>query len=101
MDGGIEMEISKKNKPKFKLGQIVATPAVLEKVPKIEIEFCLTRHAQGNWGYLSEEDREANEEAVKDGDKILSAYRSSAGIRFWIITEADRSVTTILLPGDY
>jgi hypothetical protein len=88
-------------KPKFELGQIVVTPAVLKKVPKIEIEFCLTRHAQGNWGDLSEEDQEVNEEALRNGDKILSAYRSSAGIRFWIITEADRSVTTILLPGDY
>jgi hypothetical protein len=60
----------------------------------------LRRHACGDWGDLCPEDTLANEEALRDGDRLLSAY-GQGELRFWIITEADRSVTTVLLPEDY
>ena len=55
----------------------------------------------GDWGELDEEDKTANDEALKTGERLLSAYKSATGTKFWIITEADRSVTTILMPEDY
>jgi hypothetical protein len=61
----------------------------------------LARHVSGDWGDVGEEDRLANEEALRDGTRLLSVYRSATGIRFWIITEADRAQTTVLLPEDY
>lgn len=85
----------------LKLGQVVATPNVLEQVSKVELTFCLARHKQGDWGILSDGDIKANELALQNGARILSSYESSTGIKFWIITEADRSVTTMLLPEDY
>jgi hypothetical protein len=59
------------------------------------------RHVSGDWGDLNESDRQENELSVREGFRILSAYRMSDGTRFWIITEADRSVTTVLLPEEY
>ena len=91
------------NNPLFKLGQIVATPAALEELDKAgqtPWEF-LARHAQGDWGDLDAEDRRLNDEAVKAGDRILSAYPLKTGVKLWIITEADRNSTCILLPDDY
>lgn len=91
------------NNPLFKLGSLVATPAALEELSKASQapwEF-LTRHAQGDWGDLDDEDRRLNDEAVNAGDRILSAYTLKTGVRVWIITEADRSSTCLLLPGDY
>ncbi len=91
------------NNPLFKLGQIVSTPAALEALGKAcqaPWEF-LVRHAQGDWGDLDDEDRHLNDEAVKDGSRILSAYTLKTGVRVWVITEADRSSTCILLPDDY
>jgi hypothetical protein len=61
----------------------------------------LRRHARGDWGDLDDEDLQANERALKDGTRLLSAYHSSAGTKFWIITEWDRSATTVLLPEEY
>jgi hypothetical protein len=58
-------------------------------------------HARGDWGLVFPEDRQANEDALRDGDRLMSVYRSSKGQRFWIITEADRSATTVLFPDDY
>ena len=86
---------------KFSLGQVVATPHVLEMVPQAEITAALNRHRKGDWGVMPEEDRAANELALKGGDRIFSAYHSRTGVKFWIITEWDRSATTILLPEEY
>ncbi len=88
-------------KVKFPFGQIVATPNALHHIPNDEILVALTRHLQGDWGTLEDEDRNANDQALKRGGRLVSAYRSTQGVKFWIITEADRSVTTVLLPEDY
>lgn len=86
---------------KFQLGQIVATPNALESVSPKEMDIALARHLQGDWGEVCEEDRKENELSLEKGFRLLSVYRTAIGIKFWIITEADRSVTTVLLPEDY
>lgn len=85
----------------FPTGQLVATPTVLDEVPKPELLAAFQRHMRGDWGEVCVVDRKANDCAVRNGDRLLSAYKSEAGVKFWIITEADRSYTTILLPVDY
>lgn len=89
------------SKPSFSLGQLVATPNALNSIPNDEIQLALQRHAQGDWGTLDKEDWEANEQALRKGGRLFSAYRSVQNIKFWIITECDRSATTVLLPEDY
>ena len=87
----------------FQLGQVVATPGALEALKDADQkpdEF-LYRHVTGDWGELDDEDKRANDQAVKHGQRILSAYRTSNGVKIWIITEWDRSVTTFLLPSEY
>jgi hypothetical protein len=94
-------QISKQ--PAFELGQIVATPGALAAIKKAGQqpgEF-LTRHINRDWGDLDEEDRKENESSLEHGFRLLSAYKTNAGDRLWIITEADRSVTTLLLPEEY
>jgi len=86
---------------KFPLGLLSATRRLLEQVSHEDVGVALFRHAVGDWGDLSEEDRATNDAALRDGGRLLSAYTSSVGVQFWIITEADRSATTILLPDDY
>lgn len=96
--------------PLFPLGQVVATPAALDasQHPGQFLEL-LARHVRGDWGSVDPEDAATNDEAVREGLRVLSAYaidpvKPCAGFganTFWIITEADRSVTTILLPEDY
>jgi hypothetical protein len=87
--------------PKFSLGQTVATPNALNQIPGNEILNALSRHVQGDWGTLDAEDLQSNERALKTEGRLFSAYHSSQKIKFWIITECDRSVTTVLLPEDY
>lgn len=87
--------------PKFSLGTAVFTRGVIDSLPAEETNAALRRHAQGDWGDCSPEDAAANEEALKLGLRLLSVYRGSAGREFWIITEADRSATTVLLPEEY
>ena len=89
--------------PLFSPGQVVATPGALDALSasaERAMPFVL-RHVCGDWGELSRDDWLANDAAVQRGSRILSAYRTARGRRFWIITEADRSVTTLLLPEDY
>lgn len=86
---------------KFPLGKTVATPGVIACITLLEIHLALTRHHNGDWGNLDEEDMQSNEDALIEGSRLLSAYYSNQGIKFWIITEADRSVTTVLLPSEY
>ncbi len=83
------------------LGQTVATPSALSVLSQSDIVAALRRHAAGDWGEVDAHDRAANDEALMSGERILSVYRSATGTTFWVITEADRSVTTVLLPDDY
>ena len=87
--------------PRFQLGQLVATPNALERIPNEEIMAALKRHAQCDWGDLDVEDKKANDHALVQGGRLFSAYISTAKVKFWIITEAHRSITTVLLPEDY
>ncbi|HXS95059.1 MAG TPA: hypothetical protein VN736_10670 [Candidatus Limnocylindrales bacterium] len=89
--------------PRFELGLIVATPgalAALQEAGEHPAHF-LARHVTGDWGDLDEHDHRENEFSVTNGFRILSAYTLSTGTRLWIITEADRSATTFLLPSEY
>jgi hypothetical protein len=85
------------------LGRLSATPRALEALALAgqTPENFLARHASGDWGDLSDADRRANAHALKTGGRILSAYVTILGERLWIITEADRSRTTILRPDEY
>ena len=87
--------------PRFSLGRIVATPNALEQIPNDEILLALGRHSHGDWGELDAEDLKSNERALKLGGRLFSAYHSIQKTKFWIITEANRELTTILLHHDY
>ena len=87
-------------KSKFPLGQIVTTPAAINAISSAAINKGLCRHSQGDWGDVCAEDKESNDEALINGTRLMSVYKDG-GKPFWIITEADRSVTTVLLPEDY
>jgi hypothetical protein len=87
----------------FPLGQTVATPGALlalEDAGDSPAVF-LARHQSGDWGEVCPEDQQENDLSVRQGFRILSAYRTSKGVKLWVITEADRSVTTLLLPDEY
>ena len=89
--------------PRFLLGWIIATPAALaalDKARKSPIHY-LERHQQGDWGGLTPEDAQDNELSLLYGLRLLSAYILPTGVKIWIITERDRSATTILLPEEY
>jgi hypothetical protein len=91
------------HQPLFPLGHIVATPGAIEALNEARqspVEF-LARHAQGDWGEVCADDKALNDEAVKDGSRILSAYRTKLGTKLWVITEADRSSTCLLQPDEY
>jgi hypothetical protein len=88
---------------KFQLGLVVMTPGATEALfaaQQIPPEFLL-RHVHGDWGELCAEDRRENERALRAGHRLLSAYRTRAESKLWVITEADRSATTLLLPEEY
>jgi len=87
----------------FALGQLVATPGALEALERTgqsPVEF-LRRHQGGDWGELCDADKRENEIARNNDFRILSAYRTAKDVRLWVITEADRSATTLLLPEEY
>jgi hypothetical protein len=87
----------------FLSGRIVATPTALDAFTQSgdRPASFLRRHLTGDWGDLDAHDRRMNDEALKNGNRLLSAYRLTGGTKIYIITEADRSTTTILLPEDY
>ena len=90
-------------KPLFDLGQLVATPgalAALEKTGQNAMEL-LSRHVRGDWGDLPKEDKDENQLSLEKGFRLLSRYHTTAGDKLWVITEADRSHTTLLLPEEY
>ena len=95
-------------KPKFNLGQVVATPGALEALEESgqTPQFFLEKHQCGDWGSLDEQDKQANDQALVDGSRLLSAYRTLRNERIWVLTEAaddegKRLATTILTPEEY
>jgi len=87
--------------PMFEMGNLAITTNAMNTLDRASWIDGLRRHLRGDWGDLDEEDRHTNDEALQSGDRLLSAYKDAAGHTFWIITEWDRSVTTVLLPDDY
>lgn len=85
----------------FALGQTVITTNAAETLDGSSVLEAIIRHQCGDWGECCPQDRDANEEALVTGARIFSVYRDSEDVKFWIITEWDRSVTTVLLPEDY
>lgn len=85
----------------FELGRFVATPGVLREVPFTCLIEGLLRHAQCDWGEADAYDKEVNNHALKDGSRLFSVYKYADDRVFWVITEADRSTTTALLPDEY
>jgi len=93
---------------RFSLGRLLATPgalAVLEKAGQSPSDF-VSRHAVGDWGEVGEEDWQLNNQALENGGRLLSAYRTLWGDRLWVLTEAEddegrRAATTVLLPEEY
>ena len=87
----------------LQLGQVVATPGAIEALKKDgqTASHFLNRHLSGDWGELCDEDRQLNDDAINNGSRVLSAYTLSTGDKLWIITEADRSSTCLLLPSEY
>jgi hypothetical protein len=90
-------------KPKFEIGQLVATPSTMEALSRngTDDSQYVNRHRGGDWGDVNEDDARANEAALTQDLPILSAYTLKDSTRIWIITEGDRSATTILLPEEY
>jgi len=86
---------------KFKMGRLLSTPGVRLEIPPEDVRDALARHCKGDWGTVCEADREENELSLKEGFRLVSEYLSTSGQRFWIITEADRESTTVLLPEEY
>ena len=87
--------------PKFSLGEIRITPGAAGKLARNEIESGINRHANGDWGELEPENRRLNDERVEKGGPLASIYQDGKGKKFYVLTEADRSVTTVLLPEEY
>lgn len=93
----------KQQKPLFPLGQVVATPGALGAIEEAEqtpFDF-IFRHARGDWGDIPEEDVKENEFSLENGFRLFSAYHTAKGTKLYVITEWDRSVTTLLLPSEY
>jgi len=87
----------------LQLGQVVATPGAVNALKQAHqtASDLLNWHLSGDWGDLCDEDRELNDEATKNGSRVLSSYTLSTGEKLWVITEADRSSTCLLLPSEY
>ena len=90
-------------RPRFPLGDVVATPGALDALCEAQQEplELLRRHQQGDWGDLDEEDKAENEFSLEHDLRLLSAYTLPTQVKIWVITEWDRSVTTLLLPAEY
>ncbi len=87
--------------PKFELGRIVITRNALTTIPPEEVSAAIGRHSRGDWGELDAHDLGENARCLKEGGRLLSVHRAKNGVRFYVLTESDRSVTTVLLPEDY
>ena len=91
------------SKSRFELGELVITPNAHRLLSKyyLQADMFLAKHLVGNWGDLVEEDKKVNDDALLNGGQLFSSYKLPGDNMLWIITEWDRSVTTILLPEDY
>lgn len=110
---GVAIIVARRTSARFAIGQVTATPAAQAAIRPLEAAVAVTCHAQGDWGDVDDEDKAANDAAICDavdtGDpskilqrqRVLSVWKTEDGETFWIITEAGRHVTTILLPSDY
>lgn len=89
--------------PLFDLGTVVATPGALTALAPYPglLAGIVARHSHGDWGEVDAHDRQANDEALAHGERLLSAYRTPANETVWVVTEADRSSTCVLLPEEY
>ncbi len=89
--------------PRFPLGRVVATPGAVEALQRAGQSpwELVARHVTGDWGEVDEHDRHVNEDAVKTGARILSAYTLATGVKLWVLTEADRRSTCVLTPDEY
>lgn len=93
--------MSETRNAKFAPGSIVATQNAIRQLPFLDILNALSRHISGDWGDLCGEDWQSNESALKTGDRLFSIYHAGTGEKFYVITEWDRSATTVILPRDY
>lgn len=89
--------------PRFSLGQVAATPGALRVLHEAGVNAwsLLARHVSGDWGDCDDHDRKANDDALIHGSRLLSSYTLATGERVWIVTEADHSLSTLLLPQEY
>lgn len=85
----------------FRLGRIVATSNALSRLSQDDILAAIRRHQAGDWGDLDDEDKRENQLSLEKGFRLFSVYHATSGVKFYVITESDRSVTTVLLPQDY
>lgn len=88
-------------RPRFQPGSIYITKAAAQLLPQRDVQTGLRRHVNGDWGDVCDEDRGENEVALRGGYRLFSVYHAADGTRFWVITEADLSYTTVMLPEDY
>ncbi len=97
------MALAVLSQPRFRAGQLVMTAGVNDLVQRGALNPApyLQRHLNGDWGDLCDEDRRSNDAALKNGDRLFSSYRITPDLKLWIITEWDRSITTLLLPSEY
>ena len=86
---------------RFSLGQLVVTPNALNSLTEDEILSGILRHQSGDWGNVDKDDQKENDLSLEKGFRLFSVYHAKNGAKFWIITEANREVTTVLLPEDY
>lgn len=86
---------------RFHPGRLMITRNAKDVLPHMEVNAAIKRHLNGDWGDVCPSDWQLNEDALKHGNRLLSVYHTHDDVKFWIITEADRSATTVLLPSDY
>lgn len=89
--------------PLFPLGKVFMTPGALTSLARNKMSevLLLARHVHGDWSEMHEDDQETNLQAIEEGGRVLSAFAMRDQTKIWVITEADRSVTTLLLPEEY
>lgn len=93
--------LQEKQTSTFELGRLLITPAAQNTLDNQDVMKALGRHISGDWGDCCPEDWEANQQALTEDERLFSVYHDRNNVKFWIITEADRTATTILLPEDY
>lgn len=87
--------------PKFQLGRTLITPGAQEELHPEDVLTAIRRHVRGDWGDCGKEDWSENEYSLEKSLRLFSVYHDRSGVKFWVITEADRSATTVLLPSEY